>query len=144
MIAEFKKFINRGNVLDLAVGVIIGGAFGKIVSSLVNDILMPPIGKLLGGFDFTSLFIDLSGQRHASLAAAKEAGAATVNYGVFINTVLEFLVIAAALFLVIRQVNRLQAVKAEAPAEPTTKECPFCATSIPIKAKRCPNCTSQL
>lgn len=144
MIAEFKKFIARGNVLDLAVGVIVGGAFGKIVSSLVNDIVMPPIGKLLGGFDFAGLFIDLSGQPHASLAAAKEAGAATINYGAFINTILEFLVIALALFFVIRQVNHLQPAKAKAPAEPIAKECPFCGTTIPLRAKRCPNCTSQL
>jgi len=142
MLAEFKKFIARGNVLDLAVGVIIGGAFGKIVTSLVNDIIMPPIGKLLGGLDFASLYIDLSGESHASLAAAKEAGAATINYGVFINTVLEFLVIGLALFLLIRQVNRFQSPKPA--AEPTTKECPFCASTIPIKATRCPHCTSQL
>lgn len=144
MLTEFKKFIARGNVVDLAVGVIIGGAFGKIVTSLVNDILMPPIGRLLGGFDFAGLFIDLSGQPHASLAAAKEAGAATINYGAFINTILEFLVIALALFFVIRQVNRLQPAKVVAPPEPTTKECPFCGTTIPLKATRCPNCTSQL
>lgn len=144
MITEFKKFIARGNVLDLAVGVIIGGAFGKIVTSLVNDILMPPIGKLLGGVDFAHLYIDISGQPHASLAAAKEAGAATINYGIFINTILEFLVIALALFVIIRQVNRFQTAKAEAPAAPTTKECPFCASTIPLKATRCPNCTSQL
>ena len=144
MIAEFKKFILRGNVLDLAVGVIIGGAFGKIVSSLVNDIIMPPIGKLLGGVDFSSLFIDLSGDNYASIAAAKEAGAATINYGVFLNTILEFLIVALALFVLIRSINRLQPAKVEAPAEPTTKECPFCGTTIPLKAKRCPNCTSQL
>ena len=144
MLEEFEKFVMRGNVLDLAVGVIIGGAFGKIVSSLVNDVIMPPIGLLLGGVNFANLFISLSGKSYASLAAAKEAGAATLNYGLFINTVIEFIIVAFALFLMIKQLNRLQATKEAAPAAPTTKECPFCFTSIPVQAKRCPNCTSQL
>jgi large conductance mechanosensitive channel len=144
MLQEFKKFVLRGNVLDLAVGVIVGAAFGKIVTSLVNDVLMPPIGRLLGGLDFSNLFIDLSGQSYPSLAAAKEAGAATVNYGLFINTILEFLIVALVVFLIVRWVNRFRAGKEQAPAEPSTKECPFCASAIPIKAKRCPNCTSQL
>jgi large conductance mechanosensitive channel len=144
MLEEFKKFITRGNVLDLAMGVIIGGAFGKIVSSLVNDIIMPPIGLLLGGVNFANLFINLSGKHYDSLAAAKDAGAATINYGVFINTIIEFLIVAFVLFLIIKQVNRLQRPKEAAPAAPATKECPFCFTNIPVQAKRCPNCTSQL
>jgi large conductance mechanosensitive channel len=143
---EFKKFIARGNVIDLAVGVIIGGAFSSIVSSLVNDIIMPPIGLLLGNVDFTNLFIDLSGQGYESRAAAEEAGAATINYGVFINTIITFLIVAFVVFLVVRQINRLRAKqkKEETPAEPTTKDCPYCFTTIPIKATRCPNCTTQL
>jgi large conductance mechanosensitive channel len=142
MLDEFKKFVMRGNVLDLAVAVIIGVAFGAIVVSFVNDILMPPIGLLLGGVDFSNLFISLDGQSYPSLAVAQEAGAPTINYGVFINTVINFLIIAFAIFLIIRLVNRMQ--KEEAPGEPTTKECPHCISTIPIKATRCPNCTSQL
>lgn len=141
---EFKKFVMRGNVLDLAIGIIIGGAFGKIVTSFVNDILMPPIGALLGKADFSNLFINLSGQKYASLAAAQEAGAATINYGLFLNTVLDFIIVAFVIFLLIRQVNRMKKEKPEAPAEPTTKPCPYCFTDIPIKATRCPHCTSQL
>jgi large conductance mechanosensitive channel len=144
MLEEFRKFIMRGSVVDLAVGVIIGGAFGKIVSSLVNDVIMPPIGLLVGRVDFSDLFINLSGKPYDSLAAAQAAGAATINYGLFINTVIEFLIVALVLFVVIKQVNRLQTKKEAAPAAPTTKECPFCFTTIPIQAKRCPNCTSQL
>jgi large conductance mechanosensitive channel len=142
MLDEFKKFVMRGNVLDLAVAVIIGVAFGAIVVSFVNDILMPPIGLLLGGVDFSNLFISLDGQSYPSLAAAQEAGAPTINYGVFINTVINFLIIAFAIFLIVRLANRMQ--KEEAPGEPTTKECPHCISTIPIKATRCPNCTSQL
>jgi len=141
MLAEFKKFVMRGSVIDLAVGVIIGAAFGKIVSSLVNDVIMPPIGLLLGKVNFANLYINLSGKAYESLAAAKEAGAATINYGAFFNTIIEFLIVAFVLFLIIKQVNRMQAQKE---AAPTTKECPFCGTAIPIQAKRCPNCTSQL
>ncbi|MGC9399144.1 MAG: large conductance mechanosensitive channel protein MscL [Anaerolineae bacterium] len=141
---EFKAFIARGNVIDLAVGVIIGGAFGKIVSSLVNDIIMPPIGLLLSGADFTNLFIDLSGEGYATLAEAQEAGAATINYGLFINTVINFLIVAFIIFLLIQQINRLQKEKKEAPAKPTTKTCPYCFTEIPIQATRCPHCTSHL
>jgi len=141
MLEEFKKFVTRGSVIDLAVAVIFGAAFGKIITSLVNDIVMPPIGLLLGRVNFTNLFINLSGTSYDSLAAAKEAGAATINYGLFINTIIEFLIVAFVLFLIIKQVNRMQAVKE---AAPTTKECPFCGTAIPIQAKRCPNCTSQL
>jgi large conductance mechanosensitive channel len=142
MFKEFKAFIMKGNVLDLAVAVIIGAAFGKIVSSLVSDIIMPPIGLILGKVDFSNLFIDLSGQSHPTLAAAKAAGAATINYGVFLNNVLDFLIVAFAIFLVVKQANRYKS--APAPAVPTTKACKFCATEIPIPATRCPNCTSQL
>lgn len=142
MFKEFKEFVMRGNVLDLAVAVIIGAAFGRIVTSLVNDIVMPPIGLLTGKVDFSSLFIDLSGQNHPTLAAAKAAGAATINYGMFLNTIVDFLIVAFVIFLVVRQANKLKAKPA--PAAPNTKDCGFCFTSIPIKATRCPNCTSQL
>ena len=143
---EFKTFIMRGNVLDLAIGIIIGGAFGKIISSFVNVIIMPPIGLLLGKVNFSDLFVDLSGGGYESLAAAKEAGAPTLNYGLFINTVIDFLIVAFVIFLVVKQINKLQAIgkKEEAPAAPTTKECPHCFSTIPIKATRCPNCTSEL
>ncbi len=139
---EFRDFATRGNVIDLAVGVIIGGAFGRIVSSLVQDILMPPVGLMLGSVDFSNLFVNLSGGDYDTLKAAQEAGAVTINYGLFIGAVIEFVIVAFALFLVIKQVNRLQR-PAEQPA-PTTKECPYCHTAIPIQATRCPNCTSQL
>ncbi|TFG72384.1 MAG: large conductance mechanosensitive channel protein MscL [Anaerolineales bacterium] len=140
MFAEFKKFMLRGNILDLAVGVIIGGAFGKIVTSLVNDIIMPPIGLLLGNVDFTNIFISLSGQKFATLAAAQEVGAATMNIGLFINTIINFLIVGAAIFLIVRQMTP----KPKPAPAPTTKDCPFCFTAIPIKATRCPHCTSQL
>ena len=142
MFKEFKTFIMRGNVLDLAVAVIIGAAFGKIVSSLVNDVLMPPLGLLLGKMDFSSLFINLSGKDYSSLASAKAAGAATINYGLFLNAVIDFLIVAFVIFLVIRAANRLQRPK-PAPA-PAAKECPYCFSNIPIKATRCPACTSEL
>lgn len=142
MLKEFKEFIMRGNVVDLAVGIIIGGAFGKIVTSLVNDVLMPPLGKIMGNMDFSGLFINLSGTSYPSLAAAKAAGAATINYGMFINTVIDFLIVAAAVFIMIKQINRL---KRPAPtAAPTTKACPYCLSTVPIKATRCPACTSEL
>jgi len=144
MLKEFKDFAMRGNVVDMAVGIIIGAAFGKIVSSFVSDILMPPIGLLVGKVDFSSLFIDLSGQAHPTLAAAKAAGAATINYGVFLNAILDFLIVGFAIFMLIRQVNRLQRQPEPAPAVPTTKDCPYCASSIAIKAIRCPQCTSDL
>jgi large conductance mechanosensitive channel len=145
MFKEFKEFAMRGNVLDMAVGIIIGAAFGKIVASLVDDVLMPPIGKLLGGVDFTNFFVSLNGQTYASLAAAKAAGAATINYGLFLNTVINFLIVAFAIFLLVKQVNRLQKpVPAPAPAAPATKDCPHCFSAIPVKATRCPHCTSQL
>ena len=144
MLKEFKAFIMRGNVLDLAIGIIIGGAFGKIITSLVNDIIMPPIGLLLGKVDFSSLYINLSGQAFASLADAKAAGAPTINYGAFINSVVDFVIVALVIFLLIRQVNKMTVKPAPAPAAPTTKECPFCTSAIPVQATRCPNCTSQL
>jgi large conductance mechanosensitive channel len=144
VLKDFRAFIMRGNVLDLAVAVIIGGAFGKIVTSFVNDIIMPPIGLLLGKVDFSSLYLNISGTPYASLAAAQEAGAATINYGTFINTVVDFLIVAAVIFLVVRAAQRLESLKAEAPAAPSTKECPHCISTIPIKATRCPYCTSQL
>jgi large conductance mechanosensitive channel len=142
MYKEFREFIMRGNVLDLAVAVIIGAAFGKIVTSLVNDILMPPLGLALKSVDFTNLFVDLSGGHHNTLAEAKAAGDATLNYGLFFNTILDFVIVAFVIFMVIRQANKLK--KAPVPAPPSTKECPFCRTSIPLAATRCPNCTSNL
>ena len=142
MLKDFKEFIMRGNVIDLAVAVVIGAAFGKIVTSFVEDILMPPIGLALGGVDFSNLFINLSGKDYPSVAAAKAAGAPTFNYGIFFNTILNFLIIAFAIFLIIKQVNRFQK-PAPAPA-PATKDCPHCLSAIPIKATRCPHCTSEL
>ncbi len=142
---EFKEFIMRGNVMDLAVGIVIGAAFGAIVNSLVKDIIMPPIGLLLGKINFTDLFINLSGTPYASLKAAQDAGAATINYGVFINTIINFIIVALAIFFVVKAVNRMRKpAPAAAPAAPTTKECPHCFTQIPLKATRCPNCTSEL
>jgi large conductance mechanosensitive channel len=147
MLKEFKEFAMRGNVVDMAVGIIIGASFGGIVSSLVADVVMPPVGMMLGNADFMNLFVTLkegakAAGPYASLAAAKAAGAVTLNIGVFVNTIINFLIVAFAMFLVIRAMNRM---KREAPAAaPTTKECPHCFTAIPVKAKRCPNCTSQL
>jgi len=141
---EFKKFIGRGNVMDLAIGVIIGGAFSAIVTSFVKDIMMPPIGLLLGRVDFSNLFIDLTGAGYESLVAAQEAGAATINYGLFINAVVNFLIVASVIFVVVRQLNQLKKTEEATPAAPTTKTCPYCFTAIPIDATRCPNCTSQL
>ena len=144
MLKEFKEFAMRGNVLDMAVGIIIGAAFGKIVSSFVNDVIMPPIGLLLGNVDFSNLFINLSGQPYASLAAAKAAGAPVVAIGVFLNSIFDFLIVAFVIFLLIRQVNRTKR-QTEVPAvAPITRECPFCWSSIPMKATRCPHCTSEL
>jgi large conductance mechanosensitive channel len=142
MLKEFKEFTLKGNVVDLAIAVIIGGAFGKIITSLVNDIIMPPFGMLLGGVNFTDLFISLDGQTYPSLAVATAAGAPTINYGIFLNNIISFLIIAWVLFLVVKAMNRMK--KAPAPADPTTRTCPQCATEIPIKAVRCPHCTSQL
>jgi large conductance mechanosensitive channel len=140
---EFREFAARGNVIDLAVGVIIGAAFGKIVTSLVDDIVMPPIGMALGRVDFTSLFIPLNGAHYASQAAAKAAGAPTINYGVFINTVIQFLIVAFVIFLMVRQINRM---KTPAPAGPKdeARDCPYCVSRIPLKATRCPHCTSAV
>lgn len=143
MLKEFKAFAMRGNVLDMAVGIIIGAAFGKIVSSLVDDVLMPPIGRLLGPIDFSTRFINLDSVPHATLAEAKKAGAATLNYGLFLNTVINFLIVAFAVFILVQQVNRWTK-KPEAAAAPTTKDCPQCAMTIPIAAKRCGHCTTQL
>jgi len=140
---EFKEFAMRGNVVDLAVGVIIGAAFGKIVSSLVEDVIMPPVGRLLGHVDFSGLFINLSGKSYETLAAAKAAGAPTLNYGIFLNSVINFLIVAFAVFLVVHQVNR-STRKPEAAAATTTKDCPQCAMAIPLAAKRCGHCTTQL
>jgi large conductance mechanosensitive channel len=142
MLKEFKEFAIKGSVLDLAIGVIIGGAFGKIVTSLVNDVIMPPIGLLIGKVDFSNLFIDLSGQHHNSVAEAKAAGAATLNIGLFLNNVIDFVLVAFAVFLLVRQVNRFRSTPPAPPAN--TKECPFCVSMIPLKASRCPACTSQL
>jgi large conductance mechanosensitive channel len=143
VLKEFKEFAMRGNVMDLAVGVIIGAAFGKIVSSLVEDVIMPPIGQLLGHVNFSGLFINLSGKTYETLEAAKAAGASTLNYGIFLNSVINFLIVAFAVFLVVHQVNRW--TKKPAPAlSPTTKDCPQCAMTIPLAAKRCGHCTGQL
>ncbi|MGF1592657.1 MAG: large conductance mechanosensitive channel protein MscL [Kiloniellaceae bacterium] len=144
MLKEFKEFAMRGNVLDMAIGIVIGAAFGKIVTSFVSDILMPPIGLLLGGVDFTNIFVVLSGGDYASLEAAKAAGAATWNVGLFINTVIDFMIIAFAIFLVVKAVNNLKRKEEAPPPAPSEKSCPFCATTIPLKATRCPHCTSQL
>jgi large conductance mechanosensitive channel len=148
MFKEFKEFAMRGNVVDMAVGIIIGAAFGTIVSSLVADIIMPPIGLLLGNVDFSNLFAVLREGKaagpYASLAIAKAAGAVTLNYGVFINTIISFLIVAFAVFLMIRSLNKLKRQQEAPAAAPTTKECPFCISAIPIKASRCPHCTSEL
>jgi len=141
MLKEFREFIARGNVIDLAIAVVIGAAFGRIITSFVEDILMPPIGLLLGGVDFSDLFINLSGKDYPSVEAAKAAGAATLNYGIFFNQIINFLIIAFAIFLLIRQINRFQR---PGPAAPTTKECPQCLSSVPLKATRCAYCTSNL
>jgi len=142
MFKEFKEFAMRGNVLDMAVGIIIGAAFGRIITSLVNDVIMPPVGLLLGKVDFSKLFINLSGTPYGTLADAKNAGAPVIGYGAFLNTILDFIVVAFVILLLIRQVNRLK--KEPAPAPATTKECPYCLSVIPIKATRCGHCTAQL
>ena len=143
MLKEFKAFAMRGNVLDLAVGLVIGAAFGKIVTSFVEDVLMPPLGVVLGKGDMSSLFIDLSSVKHATIAEAKAAGAATLNYGLFFNTVVNFLIVAFAVFLLVRQVNKWQAPKTVVES-PKMRECPFCLSSIPALASRCPHCTSAV
>lgn len=144
MFKEFKEFIRRGNVLDMAIGIIIGSAFGSIVNSLVKDILMPPIGKLLGGIDFSNFFIPLSSGTYKSLSEAQNAGIPTINYGIFINTIINFLIISFAIFVIVKKINILRKKEEPIPTEPDKKTCPFCFTEIPIKAKKCPNCTSQL
>ena len=139
---EFRLFILRGNVLELAVAVIIGATFGRVVTSLVEDLLMPPIGLALGGVDFTNLFIDLSGRGYATLAEAQAAGAPTLRYGVFLNTVVNFLIVAFCIFLLVRQINRM--FTPAPPAAPITRDCPFCLSPVPLKARRCAHCTSEL
>jgi large conductance mechanosensitive channel len=141
MLKEFKAFVLRGNVVDLAIGVIIGAAFGKIVSSFVGDVLMPPIGLLLGKAEFSNLFINLSGQNYPTVAAAKAAGAPTLNYGAFLQTIVDFVIVAFTVFLVIRQVNRLSP---PAPPAPATRPCPLCLSNIPLKATRCAHCTAEV
>jgi large conductance mechanosensitive channel len=142
MLKEFKEFAMRGNVLDMAIGIIIGGAFGKIISSLVGDVLMPPIGRLMGNLDFSNLFFALNGQSYDSLKAAKDAGAPTINYGMFLNTVVDFVIVAFVIFMLVKQMNRLK--KEAPPAAPDTKPCPYCCTQIPLKATRCLACTSEV
>ncbi|HEX7579183.1 MAG TPA: large conductance mechanosensitive channel protein MscL [Thermoanaerobaculia bacterium] len=144
MLKEFREFAVKGNVIDLAIGVVIGAAFGKIVSSFVSDLLMPPVGLLLGKVDFSNLFINLSSKPAETLAEAKKAAIPTLNYGVFLNTTIDFLIVAFAIFLVVKQVNRLKREPAPVPQEPTTKDCPQCCTPVPIKAIRCPHCTSVI
>ena len=143
MLKEFKAFVMRGNVMDMAVGIIIGAAFGKIITSLVNDVIMPPIGLLLGHVDFGSLFLDLSGKGYETLKAAQEAGAPTINYGMFINTIINFVIVAFAIFVMIRMLERLRK-KEEPPAPPATKECPHCLSAVPVKASKCAFCTAEL
>lgn len=142
MLKEFKEFIAKGNVIDLAVGLVIGAAFGKIITSLVNDIVMPPIGMLLGGVDFANLFVTLKGPHFDTLKAAKDGGSVTINYGVFINTCIEFLIVAFVIFLVIKAINRMKREPAELP--PTMRSCSYCCSSIAVEATRCPQCTSEL
>jgi len=144
MLKEFKEFAMRGNVIDMAVGVIIGAAFGKIVTSFTADVMMPPIGLLLGKVDFSNLFLNLSGGAYPSLAEAKKAGAATINYGLFLNNIIDFLIVAFVLFMMIRQINRFLAPAPPPSGQPTTKDCPYCLSQISIKATRCAHCTSQL
>ncbi len=144
MMKEFKDFAMRGNVVDMAVGIVIGGAFGKIISSFVGDVIMPVIGKLTGGLDFSQLYVNLSGEEYESLAAAKEAGAATLNYGAFINVVVNFVIIAFAIFMVIKGMNAAKRKEEEAPAAPTTKKCGACLMEIPIEATKCGHCTSAV
>ena len=142
MLKEFKEFALKGNVLDLAIGVIIGAAFGKIITSLVNDILMPPIGLLLGKVDFSSLYLNISGKSYASLADAQAAGAPAINYGIFLNSIIQFIIIAFVIFLIVRQVNQLK--KPQPVSAPETRECPHCFSPISKKADRCPYCTSEI
>ena len=148
MVKEFKEFAMRGNVVDMAVGIIIGGAFGTIVKSVVSDVIMPPIGLLLGNVDFADLFLVLkagtSPEPYATLADAQEVGAVTINYGLFINSVISFVIVAFAVFMLIRAMNKLKRKEEAKVEEPTTRDCPFCFSSIPLKASRCPHCTSEV
>ena len=144
MLKEFKEFAMRGNVIDLAIGVVIGAAFGKIISSLVEDIIMPPVGLLLHGVNFTDLFISLDGRHFSSLALAKAVGAPTLNYGLFLNNVINFLVVAFCVFILVQQINRWTRKPQPEAAEPSTKECPQCTMLIPVRAKKCPHCTTQI
>lgn len=144
MLQEFKKFVTRGNVIDLAVGIVIGAAFTSVVSSFVDDILMPPIGRLTGGVDFSELYVNLSEGEYESLAAAREAGAATINYGIFLNSVISFLIVAFAVFLLVQSYNKLRTLEESAPPAPTEKECQYCRMRIPTDATRCGHCTSDL
>jgi large conductance mechanosensitive channel len=144
MLKEFKEFAMRGNVLDMAIGIIIGAAFGRIITSVVSDIIMPPIGLLLGKVDFGNLYVNLSGGTYNSLADAKAAGAATLNYGMFINAIIDFIIVAFVIFMLVRQINRLKRQPETVPATPTTKDCPYCLSAVPLKATRCPYCTSEL
>jgi large conductance mechanosensitive channel len=141
MFKEFKEFALKGNVIDLAIGIIIGAAFNKVVQSLVNDIIMPPVGMLMGKMDFSAMFVNLSGKQFETLAEAKKAGAATLNYGLFINTMVDFSIMAFVVFIMVRQINRLKREEPAAPA-PETKECPFCLSTVPLAATRCAHCTS--
>jgi large conductance mechanosensitive channel len=142
MLKEFKEFVSRGNMIDLAVGVVIGAAFGAVVTSLVNDVIMPPIGMLLSGVNFKDLFITLNGTKYPSAAAAQQASAPAIYYGAFLNNVIDFLIVALVIFLLVKAINRLK--RPDPAKDPTTKECQYCHTTIPIKAVRCPNCTSEL
>jgi large conductance mechanosensitive channel len=144
MLKEFREFIARGNVMDMAVGIIVGAAFGKIVASLVDDMVMPPIGLLIGGLDFSNLFVSLSGQTYPSLKAAKDVGAPTLNYGLFLNNLINFLIISFVIFLLVRGVNRLKRQEAAPAAAPATRDCPYCLSSIPLKATRCAHCTADV
>lgn len=144
MFQEFKKFAMRGNVIDLAVGVVIGGAFGKIVASLVADIIMPLVGLVVGGMDFAGKFVSLDGNTYPTIAAAQEAGAATLNYGLFIMAIIDFLIIAFSIFMVVRAINKMKKPEEPVAEEPTAKECPFCKSQVAIAATRCPHCTSEL
>ena len=144
MLKEFKEFAMKGNVVDMAVGVVIGGAFGKIVTSLVNDLIMPLISLITGGMDFANKFVSLDGNEYLTIAEAQEARAATLNYGIFITTIIDFLIIAFCIFIVIKQMNRFKKKEVVVEEAPTTKTCPYCITEIPIDATRCPHCTSNL
>jgi large conductance mechanosensitive channel len=144
MLKEFKEFAMRGNVVDMAVGIIIGAAFGAIAKSLVSDVIMPPIGLMLGGVDFSDLYLNLSGGAYASLAEAQKAGAVTINVGIFLNTVLNFVIVAFCVFLLVKAINAMKRQDTAAPPPPDSKDCPYCLMAVPIKATKCGHCTSTL